>query len=223
MTTSAKSKVRTTSVKSKARNAFAERHAHQADIRAARIKDGTLRGQLAQLEAEGRQLKEDVAKLDIDVARDVAGAEDRRDALRERRREIEQAKADIQYDIVAAATAIERSRAQLKALIDDPECFPQFVTEAERATATVVRDIDLVVKAVARLRESWAKSTSLWVPLNVAIQNRLRELNSEQGWYPNPAAQAAPLPFPVSLPADIAGLTPRPRGIDRLREAGSLK
>src|SRR5947209_971862 len=131
----------TTSAKTKVRNAFAERHAHQANIRAARIKDGTLRGQLSQLEAEERQLKQDLTKLDIDVARSVAGAEDRRDALRERAREIEQAKADIRYDIVAAATAIRQSEGELKALYDDPEAFGQFVREAESATAAAVRDL----------------------------------------------------------------------------------
>lgn len=204
------------------RNGFKERERHKDDIRTARIKDGTLRGQLAQLEAEERQLKEDLAKLDIDVARGVGGAEDRRDALRGRHAEIEEAKADIAHDIAAAYTAVQQSQATLKAVYDDDETFGQFVNEAERATATVVRDIEAVIAAVARARESWAKATSFWTPMNAAIQRRLRELNSEQGAYPNPAPEAAPPPFPIQLTADISSVTPRPRGIDRLREAGKV-
>ncbi|MGN6867443.1 MAG: hypothetical protein ACTHMY_03455 [Solirubrobacteraceae bacterium] len=213
----------TAKARTKQRNASAERHVHQADIRAARIKDGTLRGELARLEAEERQLNEDITKLDVDVARDVAGAEERRDGLRERQREIDQAKADIQYDIVAAAVAIQQSQAELKALYDDPECFGQFVTEAERATAAAVTDLGRVPEVAAIAAQSWAKATSLWAPLNIAIQNRLRELNESEGRYPDTAPQASVLPFPVKLLADLAAMAPRPSGIDRLRAAGKLE
>ena len=203
-------------------NAFQQRHKHRSDMTVARIRDGVLRGVLANLDADEKEVDAALAKLDIDVVRGVEGAEEKRDALRAPKHEITQSKQLAQHDVIAVAVAIQESQASLAALYNDPEAFEQFVKEAEAATAAAVRDLARVPHAVNVAAQSWGKATSLWNPLNRAIQNRLEELNADEGRFPDVAPQASTPPFPVRL-LDLTEHAPRPRGIERLWAARKIE
>ena len=73
----------TTRAKPKVRNPAQERHALQMDMHTTRVKATTRQGELTGLEAEERQVDADLGAVDIEVMRDVPGAEKRRETLRE--------------------------------------------------------------------------------------------------------------------------------------------
>jgi chromosome segregation ATPase len=205
------------------RNPSAERHQFREDMRAARVARDTMRGNQMRGRAEMRALEERKGKLKQDEILGVEHAEQELAAVVERIRDLRAADEELDLGIKAAEAIIDGRQGQLRELHTDPECFPFFVREANSATAAAERDLRAVAQAVARARESWQRAETLWRPLNAAIRERLEALNASEGRYPDVPPQAAVPPFPVHMPSDLAAMAPRPRGIDRLREAGVLE
>lgn len=213
----------TTKARVEQRNPAEERDSLRADMAAARVAHDTTMGRQIQGRAQIRDLEEERRKLDMRVVLGVAGADEELVDVSERLSALKAADEQYQRGLAAADAIIKTREGQLNQLFTDPECWPFFVREAEAATAGALRDLQAIAPVVAQAAGSWAKAVAMWRPLNAALRERLEALNTTEGWYPEPASQAVVAPFPVRLPADLADMAPRPRGITRLREAGSLE
>jgi chromosome segregation ATPase len=202
------------------RNVYAERHELQADMRNARVAGDTLSGNHRALDVERRSVDERLRQAEMQVVLGAEGATEARDEALARLKAIDEEQQATQRGLDAARELIQIRQAQLVALHDDQEGFPQLCREAESATAGAMRDLQDARRALGRATQSWAKATSLWAPLRAGLRRRLQELDEQEGRYYDVDAQATAPPFPISLPSNIETLTPAPAGYHRLESAG---